>query len=79
MYKKEIGGSFSIKTVLPAVCPNNPSLDYHALDGVHNGDDAMNIFPLIKDMPPEQAKEARKNLLKYCELDTSPSSKSGRN
>jgi hypothetical protein len=69
-YKKEMGGSFSIKSVLPAVCPNDPSLDYHALDEVHNGTEAMNIFPLIKNMPPEQAQETRKNLLKYCELDT---------
>ena len=36
-YRKEIGGSFSIKSVLPAVCPGDPELDYHGLEGVHNG------------------------------------------
>lgn len=30
----------------------------------------MTIFPLIKDMPPEKQEITRRNLLKYCELDT---------
>lgn len=69
-YRKEIGGSFSIKSVLPAMFPNDPELDYHNLDGVHNGGEAMSIFPAIKDMPPKEQAVARRNLLKYCELDT---------
>ncbi len=69
-YNKAIGNSFSIKSVLPAMFPNDAELDYHNLEGVHNGGDAMTIFPLIKDMPPEEQTVARKNLLKYCELDT---------
>jgi hypothetical protein len=69
VYNKRMGGSFSIKSVLPALFPDDPSLDYHNLEGVHNGGEAMSIFPKIKDMPPEEQKIARKNLLKYCELD----------
>lgn len=69
-YKKEIGGSFSIKSVLPAICPNDPDLDYHALDGVHNGTEAMSVFPEIQYMPPAEQEKARKNLLAYCKLDT---------
>ena len=69
-YTKAIGGSFSIKSVLPAMFPNDPALDYLNLEGVHNGNEAMNVFPLIKDMPPAEQEIARKNLLKYCELDT---------
>ena len=69
-YKKEIGGSFSIKSVLPAMFPDDPALNYHNLDGVHNGGEAMSIFPKIKDMPQNEQKLARQNLLKYCELDT---------
>lgn len=69
-YKKEIGGSLSIKSVLPAMFPNDPELDYHNLDGVHNGGEAMALFPKIKDLPKEEQKIARQNLLKYCELDT---------
>ena len=68
-YKKEIGGSLSIKSVLPAMFPNDPELDYHNLDGVHNGGEAMAIFPKIKDLQKEEQKIARQNLLKYCELD----------
>lgn len=30
----------------------------------------MSVFPRIQDMPPEEAEAARRNLLKYCELDT---------
>ena len=69
-YNRGMGGSFSIKSVLPAIFPNDPELDYHNLEGVHNGSEAMTLFPKIKDMPLEEQKIARKNLLKYCELDT---------
>ncbi len=69
-YNKAMGGSFSIKSVLPALFPDDPELDYHNLEQIHNGTEAMTIFPKIKDMPIEQQKIARENLLKYCELDT---------
>lgn len=69
-YTKAMGGSFSIKSVLPALFPNDPQLDYHNLDQIHNGGEAMSIFPKIKDMSPEEAGRTRQNLLKYCELDT---------
>lgn len=69
-YKKEMGGSFSIKSVLPALYPNDDRLDYHSLDGVHNGGEAMDIYPRIVDMPPDEQKKACANLRKYCELDT---------
>jgi hypothetical protein len=70
-YVPAMGGSFSIKSVLPALFPDDPSLDYHNLEGdVHNGGEAMDIFPKIKDMEPEEQQRARWSLLKYCELDT---------
>ncbi len=69
-YNKAMGGSFSIKSVLPALFPNDPELDYHALEGVHNGSEAMAIFPKMEAMTPEEQAEARKNLLAYCKLDT---------
>ena len=69
-YRREIGGSFSIKSVLPAICPDDPELDYHKLDGVHNGTEAMSIFPEIRHMPPEKQEQARRSLLAYCRLDT---------
>ena len=69
-YKREMGGSLSIKSVLPALFPDDPSLDYHNLEGIQNGGDAMSAFPAMENMSPEQLAETRKNLLKYCELDT---------
>ena len=69
-YNRRMNGSYSIKKVLPAIFPDDPSLDYHNLEGIHNGGEAMTIFPKIKDLPPEEQAIARKNLLKYCELDT---------
>lgn len=47
-YNRAMGGSFSIKSVLPAIFPDDPELDYHNLEGVHNGGEAMTIFPKIK-------------------------------
>ena len=69
-YNRAMGGSFSIKSVLPAIFPDDPELDYHNLEGVHNGGEAMNIFPQIQFMEPAEQEKARHNLLKYCELDT---------
>ena len=69
-YNRAMGGSFSIKSVLPAIFPDDPELNYHSLEGVHNGSEAMTLFPKIKDMPPEEQAKARHDLLKYCELDT---------
>ena len=69
-YNRAMGGSFSIKSVLPALFPDDPSLDYHNLDGIHNGSEAMNAFPAMEQMTLEEQAQTRRNLLKYCELDT---------
>lgn len=69
-YRREIGGSFSIKSVLPAICPDDPELDYHELDGIHNGTEAMSVYPKMKDMEPEMQEKIRRSLLAYCRLDT---------
>lgn len=70
-YTPAMKGSSSIKFVLPALFPDDPSLDYHNLSGgVQNGGEAMTIFPKIKDMSPEDQIRTRKALLEYCGLDT---------
>lgn len=70
-YLPEMEGSFSIKKVLPALFPSDPQLDYSNLTGsVHNGGEAMTIFPKIKDMAPADKQKARQSLLDYCHLDT---------
>lgn len=69
-YTKEMKGSYSIKYVLPALFPDDPSLNYHNLDGVHNGGEAMNAFKNLVNYSDEERFELRKNLLEYCKLDT---------
>ena len=70
-YVPAMGGSFSIKSVLPALFPDDPDLNYHNLsDLCQNGGDAMNLFPAIAKMAPAEAAVAREALLRYCELDT---------
>ena len=70
-YRPKMAGSFSIKKVLPALFPRNPKLNYHNLPGqVHNGGEAMEIFPKLKNMTPTDETKARTDLLQYCELDT---------
>lgn len=70
IYLDEMKGSYSIKHVLPAMCPGDPELDYHALSEVHNGTEAQSAFLSLKDKAPKKAETTRTNLLKYCELDT---------
>lgn len=65
-------GSYSIKAVLPALCGNDPSIDYHRLPVVHNGAEAMAIFADMADgrIPRDEFADIRKGLLMYCGLDT---------
>ncbi len=69
-YHKNMGGSNSIKAVLPALYPNDPDLDYHALEEIHNGGEAMNAYPVMLNSSPEEKQRLRDCLLKYCRLDT---------
>ena len=69
-YNRAMQGSYSIKYVLPALFPDDPALDYHNLEGVHNGAEASAAFAAMADMEPEQLAEYREHLLRYCELDT---------
>ena len=69
-YTKAMQGSYSIKYVLPALFPDDPALDYHNLDGIHNGSEASAAFAAMEKMTPEELASCRENLLKYCGLDT---------
>lgn len=69
-YCCEMGGSYSIKVVLPALCGGDPEMDYHALDLIHNGSEAMNAFLNLHERPPEEIAKVRAALLAYCRLDT---------
>lgn len=69
-YKKDMHGSYSIKYVLPALFPDDPSLNYKNLDLIHNGGEAMSSFQDLINKPLEDQKYIRERLLRYCELDT---------
>ena len=69
-YHPDFNGSFSIKSILPALFPNDPELDYKQL-GIQDGGMAMDTFAnlhLLKDQ--SQRETIRHDLLAYCRLDT---------
>ena len=70
-YHPDFNGSFSIKSVLPAMFPNDNELDYKKLGSIQNGGDAMDTFAnlhLLKDK--SKLEEIKKDFLAYCRLDT---------
>ena len=69
-YTKDMLGSYSIKYVLPALFPEDENLNYHNLDLIHNGSEAMNAYANLGNLSKEEREIVRHNLLKYCELDT---------
>ena len=69
-YHPDFNGSFSIKSVLPALFPDEPELDYKRL-AIRSGDAAMDIFAHLRENDDPDEKEAiRKSLRAYCRLDT---------
>lgn len=70
IFNKDLCYGFSIKHVLPSFFKNDKELDYTALPVVHNGGEAKNIYPKIKDMDEKERFIVRDGLLKYCKLDT---------
>ena len=52
-YVKEMGGSSSIKVVLPSIFPNDPECDYSNLDQVHKGDQASAAYLLLPTLEKE--------------------------
>ena len=71
VYHYNFNGSFSIKSVLPALFPNDESLNYKNLGLIQNGGDAMDTYAKLHLINDEKLKEQiKRDLLKYCELDT---------
>ena len=69
-YTKDMHGSYSIKYVLPALFPDDPSLNYKNLELIHNGGEAMSSFQDLVNKSKEEQQYIRERLLRYCELDT---------
>ena len=65
-YHPDFGGSFSIKRVLPALCPEH---DYSELD-ISDGKDAMQAYLHSMTLPPSERTEVHRQLNQYCALDT---------
>jgi len=65
----EMQGGYSIKYVLPSLVPEMEEA-YKGLNGIQNGSDAMNAYPKLSSMSPEEKAETRSALLAYCKLDT---------
>ena len=66
-----MGNKFSIKSVLPALYPDDPSMDYHNLEGsVKNGTQAMAAILKTQEVSEEERKQIEEDLIKYCALDT---------
>lgn len=62
-------GSWSIKAVLPAMCPE---LSYAKLRGVQDGDMAVEAFKeaIARETAAERKQDLEQQLLEYCKLDT---------
>jgi hypothetical protein len=62
-------GSWSIKAVLPAMCPD---LDYAELEGVKDGGMAMEAYAeaIAAETTPARKAEIERQLTAYCALDT---------
>ena len=70
-YVKAMGKSFSLKSVSPALYPDDINMDYHNLEGsVKNGTQAMNVYLKINDYTADERKQIENDLEKYCALDT---------
>ena len=69
-YVKEMGGSYSIKIVSPALFPNDPDSDYHNLEDVHKGDEASAAYLSLPTLSKEEQDKLRQNMLIYCGRDT---------
>ena len=68
-YHPLFNGSFSIKKVLPALCPNDSELSYDKLN-ITNGGDASLTYKNLNDITPDEYEKVLSDLYAYCNLDT---------
>ena len=68
-YDLNFKGSFSLKNVLPALCPENKELDYDNLE-ISDGGTASSTFKKMQSLSEDEIKIKRNNLREYCRLDT---------
>jgi hypothetical protein len=70
-YNARMGNSFSIKSILPALYPDDADMNYQNLEGeVKNGSGAMNAIHKAKQLEGEALEKYKRDLIEYCALDT---------
>ena len=70
-YSSKMGNSFSLKSILPALYPDDTDMDYHNLEGsVKNGTQAMAAQSKAKTLSGEELEQIKNDLINYCALDT---------
>jgi hypothetical protein len=68
-YDYRLQGKYSIKKVMPLLAPHMADA-YAQLSLIHHGGEAMDAFPRLASMKPEERAAYRHALLEYCKLDT---------
>jgi len=69
-YHPDFNGSFKLKSVLPAMFPDDEDASYKNLD-IQDGEMAMASYARLDKVDDiEEKKRIREALLAYCELDT---------
>jgi hypothetical protein len=68
-YHPAFNGSFSIKKVLPALYPNDSSLNYDSLN-IKNGGEASLAYKKFHELNDEEIETYRNDLFAYCKVDT---------
>ena len=66
-YRKQMKGLYSLKAVLPAVCPE---LSYDELEVGEGGMASQYFLSMIHEKDPAKVDGIRRALLEYCKLDT---------
>lgn len=70
-YLGTMGSSLSLKSVAPALYPDDPDMNYHNLEGeIKNGTQAMNAILRLEALTPSEKEKLRRDLETYCALDT---------
>jgi hypothetical protein len=68
-YHPDMGGSWSIKAVLPTIAPE---MDYNVLEEVRDGMEAQAAFleAIHPDTTPERRRSLERHMLSYCGQDS---------
>jgi hypothetical protein len=70
VYHPAFRGSFSIKSVLPALVPELSYNDLVIVNGMVASVEIARLLFVADRIPPEERVRVRRDLLEYCKLDT---------